>query len=220
MAQSVVQALRRGASQVQYVRSKGSLLEKCIYSKSMLKPNSYGPLIEEHIREALCMERSDVGDGRVGGHTIEIKVSLSDHRGRMNFVQLRPHQGVSFYVLVAWDMADRDALGKLWTLLVPAEDMHRLIVSHGHYAHGSLRELGPITPDTLASGQREFALRPCTTSAPGSKCRELWSELIRYQSPLPSMSQRLMRPSTPTPQTPPGGTPQTPPPPPRSDRST
>ena len=218
---AAVRTLRLGTSHASFVRSRTSLLEKCIYSKSLLTPTSYGPLLEEHVRQELGLQRSSVGDGTLNGHTVEIKVSLSDHRGRVNFVQIRPHQPVSHYLLIAWDMSDQDPLGRLWSFFLTPQEMELLVVRYGHYAHGSRNELGTITQDTLASGQREFALRPCTTAAPQSKCRQLWDQLTAaYSLELPSVLRRLQPPTGGPPPTPPPSEPQSSPPPPRSDPST
>lgn len=176
------------------IGAKATLLEKCIYSKALLTSHTYGKLLEREVCNAIGIGlREDDGPGDAvtsSGETVEVKVSLSDPCGRMNLVQLRPHEKIDYYVLLMYDMSV-DELGCCHTVLLKGREMDTLVSRYGCYAHGSKRKLGAITSEAVSQGQREYALRPCTTASARSASRKCWEELSAHRLPIADISSRL-----------------------------
>jgi hypothetical protein len=188
------------------IRGKPTFLEKCVYSKALLTSHTYGKLLEREICNAIGIGlREDDGPGDAvtsSGETVEVKVSLSDPYGRMNLVQLRPHEKIDHYVLLMYDMS-ADELGACHTMLLKGSEMDELVSRYGCYAHGSKRKLGAITSEAVSQGEREYALRPCTTASPRSASRKCWDSLYMHRLPIRDISSKLS-PTTPGPPPSPG----------------
>jgi hypothetical protein len=176
------------------IRAKPTFLEKCVYSKALLTSHTYGKLLEREICNAIGIGlREDDGPGDAvtsSGETVEVKVSLSDPCGRMNLVQLRPHEKIDHYVLLMYDMS-ADELGSCHTVLLKGSEMDELVWRYGCYAHGSKRNLGAITSAAVSQGEREYALRPCTTASARSASRKCWEALYSHRLPIADISSRL-----------------------------
>lgn len=195
--EAVVRTLRMGAQtracNRALVQAKPTMLEKCVYSKSLLPSHVYGPLLEREVLQSIGATPTNQGkgDAAIGDLVLEVKVSLSDHTGKLNLVQLRPFEAIDYYVLLTWDMASPSPTGTVHTFLLSGASMNNLIVRYGGYAHGGIASLGPITSEGLAEDKREYALRPCTSSSPSSKARRLWGELRCYEKGLAHISAEL-----------------------------
>jgi hypothetical protein len=146
-----------------------------------ISAQQYGPLIEKYIiekhgytknRAAVCK-----GDCAKNEDTVEIKVSLGGAaHTKFNYVQIRPSQAVTHYLLTAYHlvMENVDTEGELYLFRVPKSDMKTLLIAHGGYAHGTKKEHGAITAETVELVGREFALRPTL----GDAC---WRSLMPFR---------------------------------------
>ena len=66
----------------------------------------------------------------------------------MNFVQLRPDHIIDYYLFVGYNLFE-DTYGKVYTFLIPSNDIHELIINYGSYSHGTVFKLGNITKDNI-----------------------------------------------------------------------
>jgi hypothetical protein len=97
-------------------------------------------------------------------------------RTKFNFVQLRPAHECSIYILTAYHLSQSnvDSEGDLHVFRVPKEDIKRLIVDFGGYAHGTVKNNGKITAETINAGaEKEYALRPTYNDA-------CWAALMQF----------------------------------------
>jgi hypothetical protein len=113
------------------------------------------------------------------GKNSEIKVSLGGTiHTKFNYVQIRPLHDCDNYILTAYHLSYENVenSGELYIFKVPNKDMKILLLSYGHYAHGTVKEHGKITSECLEDTQnkKEFALRPSFND----KC---WKSLIEYR---------------------------------------
>ena len=124
----------------------------------LLTSQSYGPLMEKlHIRHynkflSKVPATKDLGDYKnTSGRHWEYKFSITNEKGNINFVQLRPWQQVD-YVFEVLQLDDT-----LELYLVPKKEMQSLLDQHGHGAHGTKEA-------NLGNKNVEYALRPVCTS--------------------------------------------------------
>jgi hypothetical protein len=150
-----------------------------------LSSQQFGPLLERYICERFGYTRARASDAKgdatdpATGKTTEIKVSFGGPtRSRFNFVQLRPAHKCSWYLLTAYNICDTNADqgGELFVFRVPAQAVRDLIVSYGGYAHGTVKEQGPVTRKQIEDPEceYEYALRPVL----GDNC---WKELLKFR---------------------------------------
>ena len=146
---------------------------------SNISSQKYGPLLEKFFQEKFQYLKNDskecTGDCRKEGKNYEIKVSLGGMTySKYNYVQLRPSHDCDFYILTAYYLSEDNLRmeGELFVFRVPKEEIKKLIVSHGGYAHGTVKEHGEITLENL--GKKEFAIRPRY----GDNC---WKELLNFR---------------------------------------
>ena len=148
-----------------------------------LSAQQYGPLLEKYIIQKFNYTKNSasdcVGDCSKGGENVEVKASLggSEHK-KFNYVQIRPQQNVSSYLLTAYHLTPEnvEAEGDLYVFRVPKLHMKELLVRHGGYAHGTLKEHGKITAESMEDPKsiREYALRPTYNDA-------CWKSLLPYR---------------------------------------
>jgi len=143
----------------------------------------YGPLLESFmIQKFDYIKRSAsecVGDCSKNDENIEIKASLGgSHHRKFNYVQIRPSHNISYYMLTAYylNFENVGREGDFFMFKVPKEDMKGLIAAYGGYAHGTIKEYGAITLDSIneKNNKKEYALRPTF----GDPC---WQALLRYK---------------------------------------
>lgn len=147
------------------VMSLSNLKEAHVYCViHNLSTQRYGPLLEKFIRVKFNYKKLKVidcaGDGSKNGRNVEIKVSLGGRsHNKFNFVQLRPSHSCTAYILTAYHLSIENVRleGELFIFIIPAEDIKRLILSFGGYAHGTTKEHGSISEQTLT---KEYAIRP------------------------------------------------------------
>lgn len=163
-------------------QNETDILKKCILCKRFLSANQWSVIMESHIKRRFNIGRpnsSVSGDGcsKINGMNVEIKVSLGDSQGQMNFVQLRPDHNIDYYLLLAYNMFE-STMGKVYWFLCKADDLYELIPAFGSYAHGTIEKLGVITSDNMKGRNCEYCLRPNPLKPVDSKQRVLWDVMV------------------------------------------
>lgn len=145
----------------------------------------YGPLLERFIRTKFNYVKNKAedctGDCSKDGKNSEVKVSLGGAtHTKFNFVQIRPSHDCDTYILTAYHLSieNVESEGELYIFKVPKPDIKKIIVSFGGYAHGTIKEHGAITIDSLndEKSTKEYALRPTVND-------ECWKALIHFRVP-------------------------------------
>lgn len=153
----------------------------CVLHK--ISAQQYGPLLEKFIQNKFNYVKNKAkdctGDCVKDGKNCEIKVSLGGTtHTKFNFVQIRPSHDCEIYVLTAYHLSpdNVDSEGELYIFKVPTNDIKKIIVSYGGYAHGTIKKHGPITIESLndKTNMKEYALRPTIND----KC---WEELMTFR---------------------------------------
>tara|TARA_Y100000389_G_scaffold204224_1_gene255679 strand:+ start:8233 stop:8685 length:453 start_codon:yes stop_codon:yes gene_type:complete len=122
------------------------------------------------------------GDGMKNGYNYEIKVSLHGKKSKLNFVQIRPHHKIDYYILVGLDIHYGDC-GKTYIMKVSANNIYDLLPEYGGYAHGTVKENGIISNDNIKNNMKkecEYALRPDPNGNTNTKPYKLWVELSKF----------------------------------------
>lgn len=183
---SYVQSMRNKNINKQKCKNEQDLLNKCILCKQFLSSNEYGPELENYLKKRLNINKAiDAisGDGCKNNKNIEIKVSLGDNQGKLNYVQIRPDHTVDFYLFLAYNLLEGE-LGNVHLMLVPSNKVYELIPEYGGYAHGTVDVLGEINSQNIFGRNCEYALRPNPNKNDGTKPKKLWEELYKYKVPL------------------------------------
>jgi hypothetical protein len=143
----------------------------------------YGPLLERYIRTKFNYIKNRaqdcVGDCFKDGKNSEVKVSLGGTtHTKFNFVQIRPSHDCDVYILTAYHLSLKnvETEGELYVFKVPKSDIKKIIVSYGGYAHGTIKEHGAITIDSLndENSVKEYAIRPVIND-------DCWNALMVYR---------------------------------------
>ena len=154
-----------------------------IYCKiNQLSGQVSGPLIEYYIQNKYKMTKNKaslcIGDLHHCEINFEIKVSIGGKdNNKFNYVQLRINH-VCEYILTAYYIDDDNInqLGELFIFKLNKENIKKIILQYGGYAHGTIQKLGPITIEDLENNlnDKEYAIRPKF----GDKC---WCELLQFR---------------------------------------
>lgn len=129
----------------------------------------FGSLLERFIRIKFNYIKNKAedcnGDCSKDGKNSEVKVSLGGTtHTKFNFVQIRPSHDCETYILTAYNLSSENVEleGELYIFKVSKEEIKKLIVSFGGYAHGTIKEHGKITMESLndIKSTKEYALRP------------------------------------------------------------
>jgi hypothetical protein len=148
-----------------------------------ISAQQYGPLLERFIRIKFNYIKNKAedctGDCSKDGKNSEVKVSFGGvTHSKFNFVQIRPSHDCDIYILTAYNLSfnNVESEGELYVFKVPKEDIKKIIVSFGGYAHGTIKEHGKITIDSLNNEKntKEYALRPTINDA-------CWKELMQFK---------------------------------------
>lgn len=148
-----------------------------------ISAQQYGSLLEKFIRTKFNYIKNKAkdcnGDCSKDGKNSEVKVSLGGAtHTKFNFVQIRPSHDCETYILTAYNLSSDnvESEGKLYIFKVSKEDIKKIIVSFGGYAHGTTKEHGKITIESLndEKNTKEYALRPTINNA-------CWKALIPFQ---------------------------------------
>ena len=145
----------------------------------------YGPLLERYIITKFNYIKNKaedcIGDCSRDGKNTEVKVSLGGTtHTKFNFVQIRPAHNCETYILTAYHLSSEnvDNEGELYVFKVPTAAIKKLVVSYGGYAHGTIKEHGSITIESLNDKKtfKDYAIRPTINDA-------CWSELLSFRVP-------------------------------------
>jgi hypothetical protein len=145
----------------------------------------YGPLLERFIRTKFNYIKNKAtectGDCSKDGKNSEVKVSLGGaSHTKFNFVQIRPSHDCETYILTAYNLSSDnvESEGELYIFKVPKEDIKKIVVSFGGYAHGTIKEHSKITIESLndKKSTKEYALRPTINDA-------CWKALMPFKVP-------------------------------------
>jgi hypothetical protein len=148
-----------------------------------LSAQQYGPLLEKYIRNKFNYVKNKAedcnGDCSKGGENSEVKASLGGvNHTKFNFVQLRPSHDCNAYIFTAYHLSSEnvDDEGELFVFKIPKADSKVIIARYGGYAHGTIKEHGRITLESLndANNIKEYALRPTIHDA-------CWKTLLAYR---------------------------------------
>lgn len=150
-----------------------------------VSPQQYGPLLEKFIRTKFNYIKNKAedctGDCSKDGKNSEVKVSLGGAtHTKFNFVQIRPSHDCEIYILTAYHLSTEnvESEGDLHVFKVPKSNMKAIVVSYGGYAHGTAKEHGKITIDSLneEKSTKEYALRPTIND-------DCWNALLPFKVP-------------------------------------
>jgi hypothetical protein len=148
-----------------------------------ISAQQYGPLLEKFIRIKFNYIKNKAedctGDCSKDGKNSEVKVSLGGNNHiKFNFVQIRPSHDCDIYILTAFHLTQEnvETEGELFVFKVSKEDIKKIIISHGGYAHGTIKEHGAITIESLndKKNTKEYALRPTIND-------ECWKALLLHR---------------------------------------
>jgi hypothetical protein len=143
----------------------------------------YGPLLERFIRTNFKYVKNNAnectGDCSKDGKNSEVKVSIGGAtHSKFNFVQIRPAHDCDDYILTAYHLCHDNVAdeGDLYIFKISKTDIKKLIVSHGGYAHGTIKEHGTITSESIEVEHviKEYALRPSIND-------ECWKALLPFR---------------------------------------
>ena len=141
-----------------------------------------GSLVEKFIKYKYNMEKNCaskcIGDLKHNNIDIEIKASNGGKdNNKFNFVQIRMNHNCE-YILTAYylDYSNLKVLGELFVFRLGKNDIKKLVLEYGHYAHGTILKLGNITKQDLDNNnnEKEYALRPKY----GDNC---WQKLLEFR---------------------------------------
>jgi hypothetical protein len=163
------------------IQLEPSLKDAHVYCMlTWLTAQQFGPLLEKELIRRFRFTKTTAsactGDCSKDNQHVEIKVSLGGKKcpRKFNYVQIRVHHQISYYLLTAYNLTwDNVAqYGELYIFKVPHDSIKALVQSHGSYAHGTIKDHGPInTHDSL---NKEYALRPTI----GDAC---WTALLPFR---------------------------------------
>lgn len=172
----LVNILRCPKNYLDICKKQDDILKKCILCKHYLSSNQWSILLEKEIKERFNIKNpfdSLSGDGiSEKNKRIEIKISLGSKDGQFNFVQLRPHHNIDYYLFMVYNMYEND-LGKIYWFLCPPKKLYALLPKYGGYAHGSISKLKRITMNNIHKHNYEYVLRPNCLKK-NTKSYKLW----------------------------------------------
>lgn len=143
----------------------------------------YGPLLEKFIQTKFKFTKNKAenctGDCSKDGKNMEVKVSLGGAtHAKFNFVQIRPTHDCDNYLLSAYHLSSENVeqCGELYIFKLNKNEIKKIVVSFGGYAHGTIKEHGKITTDSLNDDKsiKEYAIRPTINDA-------CWNALITFR---------------------------------------
>lgn len=165
------------------IMKEANLKRVHIYCKiRQLSGQVSGPLIEYYImmkygmskiKPSLCQ-----GDLQHNEINYELKISNGGKdNNQFNYVQLRMnHDCVYIFTAYYISVDNIDTEGELFIFKMNKDDVKKIIVAFGGYAHGTKHKLGEITETELDNPEndKEYAIRPKY----GDKC---WNELLHFR---------------------------------------
>ena len=165
------------------IMKQSSIKDALVYCKvNQLSGQKYGLLLELYLQNKLgaCKNNpSDCnGDLSKNGVNYEVKTSLGViSNSTFNFVQIRLNHCFD-YLLVSYYLSENnvESLGESYIFKLTKEDMKKLLVEHGSYAHGTKLKNGKITEESInnINNTKEYSIRPKF----GDKC---WNLLMEHR---------------------------------------
>jgi len=154
----------------------------CKYNK--ISGQSSGVFIEKFIQKKFNFIKNNAnlcsGDlkSKKSNKNVEIKVSLGGvENNKFNFVQIRLNHNCD-YILTAYYLHENNVenFGDLYIFKLNKQNIKKIILKHGQYAHGTIKKLGKITKNNIKSieNNKEYCIRPKYRS----KC---WNELLKHR---------------------------------------
>lgn len=131
------------------------------YSKKYLSSQEYSTIAENKLKQIFKLNNAINNlsrDAEKNKNNIEIKFSIESSKYSYNFVQLRPHHNLHFYLFSTYSYTDDN----LNFYLLNSNDINDLIIKYGGYAHGG-KNFGEIKTNfcnNLKTKEIEYALRP------------------------------------------------------------
>jgi hypothetical protein len=159
------------------------ILKQFKMCKELLYPQAWSVLLEKSIKKRFDIKpaKSEIsGDGiHHKLKNVEIKVSLGggDDDNKFNFVQLRPHHDLDYYLFFLYNKQ----LDEVNCLKIEPKVIYNLLPTYGGYAHGTVKLNGKITLSNISNNTFEYALRPTYNINGLKKSDTLWRELIKYK---------------------------------------
>ncbi len=154
-----------------------------IYCKvNRLSGQITGSLIENYIKFKYNMDKNNssecIGDLKYKNIDFEIKASNGGKdSNKFNYVQIRMNH-VCEYILTAYyiNESNLETLGELFIFRLNKDNIKKIILDYGSYAHGTITKLGEITADDLndTSNDKEYTIRPKY----GDEC---WKQLLSFR---------------------------------------
>jgi len=148
-----------------------------------ISSQKYGILIEKYILIKYNYKKNSPskcnGDCVKNKKNFEIKTSLGGKfHNKFNYVQIRLTHSITNYIFIAYHLSTKnvDNEGELYIFKLSSENVKKLILLYGTYAHGTKKEYGNITELTLndKNNIREYALRPSY----GDEC---WNQFLKFR---------------------------------------
>jgi len=186
------QLLERNSKEAKKVASRRlsesvTFREAAITAAYYLTPQSYGKLLEKWIKKDFGL--GDPLDSLSGdatsstGAPVEIKATIEKGGGEVNFVQIRPHHNIEYYIFAAYSAT----LDEVRWIHIPSQDLYSLLPEFGGYAHGTVKKNGKITTTSIEVNKDqecEYALRPSLftkNETKPTKPYRLWLKLQKYE---------------------------------------
>lgn len=161
-----------------------SLKSAHIYCKiHQLSGQTMGCLIEKYILNNYDMKKnseSSLTGDMCSSNNINIEIKASnggkDHKN-FNYVQIRFNHECR-YIFTAYYLHQNNVEneGELFIFSISKNDMKKLVLKYGSYAHGTTNILGDITQEDLDDefNNKEYAIRPKYNNA-------CWKELLFFR---------------------------------------
>lgn len=141
---------------------------KALLCREFLSPQQSSGLLKKYI----ISSRTHIRDYQL---FTCLRVSLG-YNNTFHFVQLHPNEYEYFYFYCYTPFEKQ--YGKIYEILLNREELIQLICEYGSYSHGTIRNNGPITKESIRSNAFEYSIKPRTQTA-GTKPYRCWKEMLK-----------------------------------------
>lgn len=141
---------------IEYVGRSNNLLEKFVLLRRYTGPQSN--VSEKIIKTDLQIDNpinNTSGDGHKNGNNFEIKASIHAKDCALNIRQIRPHHTIDFYIVIHLDIFS-ETEATVTTYKIPSNDLYNVIPQFGGYTHGTVKNNGKITIDSIYDDKHSF----------------------------------------------------------------
>lgn len=162
---------------IDLILDQKSFRDAAILAKWFLPSQSYGEVLNSWFRKIFKWEKnsadSRTGDDRLFGiYNVEVKASLCDDGKTCHYVQIRLTHDIDFYFLPTYNFET----DKTHFILLNKNQMKKMIIEYGGYAHGTKSEKGNVI-DNIDNPDIEYSLRPNIKS----KDNSMWKKLCKFE---------------------------------------